>query len=834
MIAYACRCLGIWVQIVALGCAVVVSADAVPLPDAQPKTLAGELFVPRLDRSSAACAGAYAQPQRVFKGGADDRLHVSSDGLSGLLDDRLSLSGAVEIQQRDLFISAPGVAIDAASTISFNQGLRLEQPEMVMRGRRAQWQIDRQQLEIESAELVFGESGLRAQARQLKRDATGQLEIDDGDFSYCPPGDDGWSLSARRLTVATGTDQVIARGAVLRVKSVPVLYLPYLKMALGGDRGLTRARQSGFLRPSVGYDDEEGSSFGVPYYWNIAANIDATLKPKLVSNRGAGFAAEGRWLTSRQFTQLQAGLLSDDKIYNGVMSRRRYDKFGGADRFGAFVPASRWYVNLRHSGALGRFRTHADYSRLSDRDYLRDLDTDFGRSYADSFDALDPSDLQGLLEIRYQHHGLSARLWHQSFQRLDQLALPTYSRSPQLDLDYKRAIGANWQLRTLGSWARFERTQDDFFAPLGVSQQQPDLTQGIYGERLHVQPELSYLKRWPGGYVSGAGGFMHTAYALKQDLRSAQSTLVETAPTRNVGFLNVNAGLYFDRYFQSVGKHWLQTLEPRIFYLRQSYADQSTLPLFDSTNVSLGYSQLFQKKRFVGLDRVGDANQITLGLSSRLLSAENGREYLSYSLGKIAYVRNPRVGLRGNLRSSQAAPTAIIASEFNVRFGSRWQLDSHQLWSQRAARWQELGAALHYRVNQGRMVTLGARKRLASAAFFDEAVEQIEISTIWPASRRVSLLAHWHYDVQRSRTVEGFVGVQYDDCCVRGRLLFTQALHSSAFVPLRVAGSADHSLQTNRGLALEVTLKGLGGFGSNIEAMLRRGVRGYDNAMMRP
>ena len=164
-----------------------------------------------------------------------------------------------------------------------------------------------------------------------------------------------------------------------------------------------------------------------------------------------------------------------------------------------------------------------------------------------------------------------------------------------------------------------------------------------------------------------------------------------------------------------------------------------------------------------------------------------------------------------------------------MRFGSRWQLDSHQIWSSESEQWQELGAALHYRLNQRRMVTLGARKRLASAQYFDEAVEQIEISTIWPASNRLSLLARWHYDLQRSRTVEGFVGLQYDDCCVRGRLVLTRALRSSAFLPVSVAGNADYSLRTNSGVALELTLKGLGGFGSNIDAMLRRGVRGYDH-----
>lgn len=818
-----------WALIFALAYAMSANAATFASSSSQGNGLATELFIPSAHRSSGACAGTYVQPQQTFSNVLDNKLRVSADQLMGAWDDRMALSGAVEIQQRDMLISAPAVDIDAGTTIAFNQGLRLEQPGMVMQGRRAQWQTDIQELQIEQAELVLAKGGLRAQAQRLTRNAAGQLSIDNGEFTYCAPADNGWSLSARQLTVAANSESVTTRGAVLRVKSVPLIYLPYLKLPLGSGDESVAARQSGFLVPTVGYDDEEGASIGVPYYLNIAPNVDVTLKPKWIGNRGTGFAAQGRWLTSQQMTQIQGGLLADDGIYNGIMSRRRYDQFGGIERFGAFTPADRWYVNLRHRGSAGRLRTYADYSRLSDRDYLRDLNMDFDLSRNSTFDSTNPADLQRRIEMHYQQGGLTARLWHQSFQRLDQLALPTYSRSPQLDIDYQRGIGAHWQLRVQSSWARFEQTSDEFFAPLGIPPQQQDLTEGVYGERLHWQPEISYRKRWPAGFFTSTGGYKYTSYALEQDLRSMQVPLADASPTRGVGYFNVDAGLYFDRYLQGLGRNWLQTLEPRLLYLRQGYADQSALPIFDTTNMPLSYSQLFRKERFVGLDRVSDANQVTLGLSSRLLSGASGQEYASYSLGKIFYLDKARVGLRDTRAVEQPVSTEALVSEFNLRFGSRWQLDSHQIWSSESEQWQELGAALHYRLNQRRMVTLGARKRLASAQYFDEAVEQIEISTIWPASNRLSLLARWHYDLQRSRTVEGFVGLQYDDCCVRGRLVLTRALRSSAFLPVSVAGNADYSLRTNSGVALELTLKGLGGFGSNIDAMLRRGVRGYDH-----
>ena len=191
------------------------NAAAFASSSSQGNGLATELFIPSADRSSGACAGTYVQPQQTFSNVLDNKLRVSADQLTGARDDRMALSGAVEIQQRDMLISAPAVDIDAGTTIAFNQGLRLEQPGMVMQERRAQWQTDIQELQIEQAELVLAKGGLRAQAQRLTRSAAGQLSIDNGEFT-CAPADDGWSLSARQLTVAANSESVTTRGAVLR------------------------------------------------------------------------------------------------------------------------------------------------------------------------------------------------------------------------------------------------------------------------------------------------------------------------------------------------------------------------------------------------------------------------------------------------------------------------------------------------------------------------------------------------------------------------------------------------------------------------------------------
>ncbi|MEC7779818.1 MAG: LPS assembly protein LptD [Pseudomonadota bacterium] len=812
-------------------------ADRAVEPQQAAASLAAELFVPSVDDPGLMCAGGYQLHNNKPIENADTDLRVAADSLAGDLDQQITLSGSVELRQRELLITSPQVELEVDGVLRFSQGLQLQQPGVIMRGREARWQRaalnqgnaeSGDVLEIADAEVVLAENGLRATAEKLARNADGQLLIDGGEFTYCAPGDDGWALSAQQLSLEAQTNQVITRGAVLRIKSVPVLYLPYLKLPMSAGDAAKTPRQSGFLFPELGYGDEDGLSLGVPYYLNLAPNFDATVQPKLVSNRGTGLAAQLRWMTARQSSQVQGSFLANDDIYNGVMSRRRYDQFGGFEQFGAFQPANRWFGNIRHKGRFGAFSTFADYSKLSDRDYLRDLDADFDLARDQSFDSTNPMDLQRRAELYYQQNGLAIKLWHQSFQRLDQLALPTYSRSPQLDLTYQRRLSRFWNVRALGSWVQFKRTADDFFAPFPEQIQQLEPNQGLYGERLHMQPELSYQRRWPGAFVAGAAGFKYTQYSLQQDVLAAESWVGDSSPNRQVGYFHVDAGLYFDREFQSGSRSWLHTLEPRALYLRQGYSDQSALPLFDTTTMLLGYNQLFRKERFVGLDRVGDANQLTLGVSTRLLSAQSGQEFGSYSLGKTFYAQKHRVGLRGNLLPRESPSSSVLASELSLRFGSRWQLESQQIWHDETSRWQELGAALYYRADQRRLLSVGARKRLESVEYPDEALEQVEFSAIWPVSKQISLMGRWHYDVQRSRTVEGFVGMQYDDCCIRVRFLLTQALRSSAYLPLSVAGNADYALRSNQGIAVEFALKGLGAFGSNIDRMLRRGVRGYD------
>jgi LPS-assembly protein len=90
----------------------------------------------------------------------------------------------------------------------------------------------------------------------------------------------------------------------------------------------------------------------------------------------------------------------------------------------------------------------------------------------------------------------------------------------------------------------------------------------------------------------------------------------------------------------------------------------------------------------------------------------------------------------------------------------------------------------------------------------------------------------WHYDLESHRTLEAFFGVEYDDCCMKVRLVAHQYLENPGFqnLGLPIASFPLDELRTDRGVLIEIQLKGLAGIGSRVDALLRRSVYGYESA----
>ncbi|MEM1436245.1 MAG: LPS assembly protein LptD, partial [Pseudomonadota bacterium] len=566
-------------------------------------------------------------------------------------------------------------------------------------------------------------------------------------------------------------------------------YAPYLRFPV------TDARQSGWLFPNMGYSQEDGVDLAVPYYFNLAPNYDLILTPRLISERGLGLEAGGRYLNGYGDFGLYGAALPGDDLYNGELER---DDFFELNPDGEFEAADRWLYGMTHAGQreLGRgvLRTFVDYTAVSDGDYFRDLGTDLGVSSR--------IQLERLGEVIYSQGEFEARLWAQRFQVLDGALQKPYERLPELSLRHGGQLPAGLRWAMGAAWASFDR---DTRGLSGIN--------AVTGSRLHLTPRLTLPLSWPFGFLTVSAGYNLTRYDLDVDEAGLDSSF-DTRPSRDIPFGSVDGSLIFERPLRLFGNAFVQTLEPRLYYLNQDFVDQSDLPNFDSGPLTFQYRQLFRENRFAGIDRIGDANQVSVGITSRLLDAASGREQLRASLGQIRYFEDRRVTLIGAPTEADRQAGSVYVAELSGTLARNFRWQGVGVWDGYTNDVIESSIQIGYQSGPQRILNLGYRTR-------DEAgVDQSDVSVYWPLTRRFSVLGRWNYDLESGRTIEGLGGIEYNDCCWKIRLLARRFIDSPSV-------QAINTIEADEGIDLQIVFKGLAGFGNATETVLERSIRGY-------
>lgn len=752
-----------------------------------------ELTVEQLLAMPSYCAGEYQAPIGVAApvGGVPGAIYAQADSVELVIDEQADLKGNVRIIQGTRRLLTQAASVDLTTRkVLMDQPVELQDSDVVLTGRSARADLKTKAATLQGSEFLLLAAAMRGSAGSIEQSPAGDKTMLQSRFTRCEPGNRNWSFSSSSLLVEQDSPFAVAKDAVLRIRDVPVLYLPYLRFPVSDER------LSGWLFPTVGFSDEDGFDLAVPYYLNLAPHYDATITPRIMSKRGAGVEAEFRYLSSWGASSIGGALLPKDDEFNGTYDRDDFAELFPGQRFN---PADRWLLNLDHQGSIGQFRTLVDYTAVSDRDYFRDLGSDLSVS--------SQVELERRAEVAYAQGGFEARLWAQRFQRIDeQFSDDPYQRLPELDLAYRAdtlsVLGLPVELSVAGKFSRFDRDTSRLSG-----------SGAVVGRRAHIEPRLQLPLNWSFGFVSLTSGYRITRYDLDAD----ESGLVDydESRDRSIGFGTLDVGLFFDRNLNWFGRDLVQTLEPRAYYLRQGYEAQSDLPLFDTTPLSFSYSQLYRDNRFAGLDRIGDANQLSTGITTRFLDRETGQEYFRASIGEIWYFRNRRVGNGVTEQPDQRQSTSALAAEVAATLSGGWSATAGMIWDPHDGEVDEGSVALQFRPDTRHILNLGYRnQRLAD-------VEQTDLSFYWPVSSRYGVIGRWNYDLVSGRTIEAFGGVEYNDCCVQLRLL------ARRFVDSPSAALID-TVEGDNGVFVQIIFKGLAGFGNRVEGVLTRGIRGYN------
>ena len=767
------------------------------------RDLLAEYWLPReqLDAARRAalpdwCEGEYRSVPQPVAAGVDPAtlpIQAEADAARYFIDDRLELEGDVQIVRGNRRVRTDSATVFEASERAEVRGnVRLEEPGLVLLGQGADVELASDSAQLDDVTFLLTDAGLRGRADNIAQNETGDLLIDSGSVTRCDPGSNTWRIQARSIKVDEGAVWGTARGATLHIKDVPVFYLPYMRFPVDD------ARQSGWLFPDLGYSGQDGFQLAAPYYINIAPDWDATVTPRVLTERGLGVEGELRHLNHYGNYRVGGAFLPNDDQFNGTLSLDDFrDEFPGGD----FQKADRWLLAGEHngdiSGRFGQLDTTVDYTAVSDPDYFRDLGTGLAVSSR--------VELERRAGVRYRFGDKAAasgeidtQLWTQRFQRLDEIPTEAYQRLPQFDLNYSRALKGPLEFNLLAQAASFDRNNDDL---TGIAR--------IVGERYHVQPELRLPLQWPHAFAEFSGGFRYTAY----DLRDVPVGF-DDRPERSVGFASADGGLFFERSLSLFGASLIQTLEPRLFYLFQEREAQNELPLFDVTELRFNYNQLFRRNSFSGLDRISDANQLSVGLSSAFVDAANGREYLRASIGQIFFFKDRTVAGPSGLEDDDAHSSSAIAGQVRARVARHWNLNSAVIWDPNDNTVDETLFALGYRKNNRRIANVGYRQG------GPEQLDQTDLSFLWGVSRRISVLGRWNYDLNSNRTIEGFAGLEYNDCCWQMRLIARRFIESRSVALIE-------EVEPDKGVFFQFVFKGLAGFGTKIDTLMQRGIRGY-------
>ncbi len=728
------------------------------------------------------CGGRYIDPLANSNTGANkpEQSDINAQaGSSELQGDDIYLRGGVSVQQGYRIVEGEEAYYDRSKRSgTMSGGIIFREPGIVLQGQEASISSDPGTVEINDSEFVLHQQHMRGKAERLYRDENGIIYVQDGAITYCAPGDNDWELGADSMELDLSEGVGTARHAKLRVGGVPILYLPWMRMPLD-DR-----RRTGLLWPDIGSDSRGGMDITTPLYLNLAPNYDALYSPRYIEDRGVLHQLELRYLNP------VLGRWSVGGAYMGNDKRFEDDH--------PDLSNDRWLAQVKQNGLFEkRWRSQIDYSKASDVYYLKDLQTS-------TLETRRETSLLQLASMDYLGDRWFVGVDVQQYQSLANDISDDYKKLPQITGSY-RPDNQPFQLSPilLGQYSYFD--SDD---------------ERTKGQRLYTETGLTYPMLWQAGFFKPTVKYRYLQYELN-DLDSAYTN---DTPSSGAALVSLDGGLYFERLTHFGKRGLLQTLEPRLYYLYSDYQEQRDQPDFDSAELTFSYNQLFRETRFSGHDRIDDANQLSIGLTTRYISDEDGREYLNASLGQTLYFRDRKVRLLSNAPFLDESGSEM-AAELNFYPNERLTLRSSLVWDPYSSDMNSGNVQASYRQPDGGVVNVGySYRRPLTAVETQPVTEQAHFSAYYPLGNRWSLFGAINYSMEANRSVEDMFGLEYDTCCWRARLLHMRYYDN---ITGTYTDYNDPNLEREHSIQVQIVLKGMGGFGNRVTNLLEDMIRGF-------
>ena len=706
----------------------------------------------------------------------DEKLPVflEADILRGHVEKETEAEGNARLRKRGVAVFADWMRHEKPTDEVYARGnVRIDQGADVMEGSRLQFNLETERGFMDNATYTlnkelqaqpstaqkkpFEPTSARGTAERLLFEGPKQYRAERAEYTTCGPGDDDWYIRGREVQIDKGRNVGIAHDASIVFMGATILYSPYLSFSLHQER------KSGFLTPHYGSTSKGGFELTVPYYWNIAPNYDATIAPRVITRRGAQLNTEFRYLDPNYKGEAHVEILPQDRQFN--------DKQRDA-----------YFVKHQHTTLPYGWVGLVNLNRVSDDTYFTDLAT----RVAVTSTVLLPNDVTlakgGTWAGNTGSYAFTAFAQHWQTLQPDPAAplTPPYNRVPQLTLVAARPELLNTDFDLQAQYVGF---------------QHPTL---VSGSRLLAYPSLSVPLQNSYAYLTPKAGMHLTKYFIDPNATGVRDS------TRTLPTFTVDSGVVFERQATLGNMAMIQTIEPRAYYVYIPFRDQSGIPNFDSGLQDINFATIYSENQFAGSDRINDANQLTLGVSTRFLNAATGSEILRAGVAQRYYFSTQQVALPGTpLRTSSSSDLLAALSGTLWR---NWFADAGVQYSTDFSQLQKFNAGARYQPSPGKVVNASYRETLNQ-------VRQTDFSFQWPVRGGWTLLGRWNYSLLDKVSLETLAGIEYNGDCWELRVVAHRFVTATS--------------QTTTTFFVQLELNGVSRLGSNPLETLRRSIGGF-------
>ncbi len=637
------------------------------------------------------------------------------------------------------------------------------------------------------SETLYGESS------ELFSNSSGRIRLSDPVITRCDPEYPVWEVSASRLTLKPVQGIATSTHSVIKVKGVPVFYLPYFRFPIDDKR------HTGFLAPVMEVQGDK-TRVQLPFYWNIAPNLDTTMTPHFLEDQGEILDSEWRYLTKASEGSIigtieQTNQETEDEDWEEVLTEEQQEN-------------NRWWYSFTHKHDLNKqARLQLDIADASDAYFFK--------HYQDKDDTTDALNQSVKLIQNYGSWNHTTTVQRYSIINQDEAPVDQpYARQPS------HRVKKTWGGKAFQSGITLDSELAYFTRNLNKSELEGISSSNVKsaeGSRWHTKLGFSYPLEWPFAFIKPQVNLLATQYNLVNT-----SDEMESNPTRFMTQTSLDTGLIFERNIESKD-NWTQTLEPRVFYTQTPFEEQSDLPLFDTSVIDFSQSTLYRSDRFNGGDRVGDMERVTVGLSSKIYDDTN-KQIFKISADQLYFLSPERTGQTSTLTpESDEIERSLLFVGADWALSNYWNTGARYKWDWEAAAREGMNFWLRYRPRTRAVFNLD----LATEGQDLDKEDSASASFVLPFAQRWGLIGIHEWTKNHEEIAEtassSWLGFEFDDCCWNTRLLVS---HEESEI-------GEEREVEERKILFQITLKGLGSPGEALENLLVEEIDGYKGNLYR-